>query len=271
MINKFIPSISSHYLICLAGGVVVVSLLTLTTESASAATIAANSALGSTLTYNFSGTAFNGSTPSSTGSYLTAVFKSVDANTIDLTLTSSLETTAEYIQDVAFNFNPSKSLANLSIAQTNTSGATTPLITGIGKTTQDAQNLSGAGNTGKKFDINFSWTSAHNSGRFNAFDTNTFRFTLSTGLDLADFGNYVNSGTGGGYPAGIHIAGIGTAASGAVSSSAPILAAPPTVTPPTVTPPTGTAVPEPFTILGSATALGLGASFKRRLAKATKG
>ncbi|UXE60703.1 MAG: PEP-CTERM sorting domain-containing protein [Woronichinia naegeliana WA131] len=39
----------------------------------------------------------------------------------------------------------------------------------------------------------------------------------------------------------------------------------------TVTPPSSSAVPEPFTILGSATALGLGASFKRRLAKATKG
>ncbi|MEB3190696.1 MAG: PEP-CTERM sorting domain-containing protein [Snowella sp.] len=36
-------------------------------------------------------------------------------------------------------------------------------------------------------------------------------------------------------------------------------------------PPFDPAVPEPFTILGSATALGLGASFKRRLAKATKG
>ena len=38
-----------------------------------------------------------------------------------------------------------------------------------------------------------------------------------------------------------------------------------------VTPPSSSAVPEPFTILGAATALGLGASFKRRLAKATKG
>ena len=60
---------------------------------------------------------------------------------------------------------------------------------------------------------------------------------------------------------GIHVAGINNNQSGAVASANPVYN-------PSSSSAPGTAVPEPLTILGAATAAGFGAAFKRRLAKA---
>jgi hypothetical protein len=185
------------------------------------------------------------------------VFTDVDANTVSLTLTSSLENAAHYISDMTFNFNPLKSLSDMAITQVSGSGTlTNPSVTASGGIVKNANNLwlGGSGITGTGFDIQFNWGNANSGGgiqRFNNTDTNMFTITSASGVSVQDF-NYLTPNN---RYAGIHVAGINSNQSGALASATPSYVA------------SAAAVPEPLTILGAATAAGFGAAFKRRLAK----
>jgi hypothetical protein len=245
---------STKLLSLVGGAAIAAATLALTADSASAGT----------LSFSFE-TVFNGTSPGgnngSAAPYATAVFTDVDANTVSLTLTSSLENAAHYISDMTFNFNPLKSLSDLAITQASGSGTlTNPSVTASGGIVKNANNLSlgGSGSTGTGFDIQFNWGSANSGGgiqRFNNTDTNMFTITSASGVSVQDF-NYLTSNN---RYAGIHVAGINNNQSGAVASASAVYT-------PTTAP--GQAVPEPLTILGAATAAGFGAAFKRRLAKA---
>ena len=257
MSNGLKIKLNSTKLLSLVGGAAIATaILALTADSASAGT----------LSFSFE-TVFNGTSPGGTNGsaapYATAVFTDVDANTVSLKLTSSLENAAHYISDMTFNFNPLKSLSDLTITQATGSGTlTNPSVTASGGIVKNANNLSlgGSGTTGTGFDIQFNWGSANGGDgiqRFNNTDTNMFTITSASGVSVQDF-NYLTSNN---RSSGIHVAGINNNQSGAVASANPVYN-------PSSSSAPGTAVPEPLTILGAATAAGFGAAFKRRLAKA---
>jgi hypothetical protein len=203
--------------------------------------------------------AFNGTDPTSSAPYLQAVFTDIvqgGKNAVTLKLTSSLTNANEFFSNATFNFDPNKTVSNLTIAQNAPNAGID--VARAASTATDANNLKLDGSGNQKFDIQINWGTSGSADRFNASDVNTFLITSSdnAGVSVVDFNKQQNANNTG-YFAGVHIQGNGPSA--AVASQTPIYV-------PTSTP--GAAVPEPLTILGAATAAGFGASFKRRLAKA---
>jgi hypothetical protein len=179
-----------------------------------------------TLTFSYD-TVFNGNTPTSTPPWLTAEFTQNGSNTVDLTLTASLDVASEFISQVAFNVDPNIIPSTITIQQ---SGG--PLTTAINNTTQNGQVLLGSGN--QDFDILFEWPTSNNPGvdRFDNSEVATFTLTYS-GLtpEAFDFSNGSNLNLyTGAHIQGIPVPGDGTT-SGAISGH--------------IT----TAVPEPTTML----------------------
>jgi len=186
----------------------------LTAASALAAPISANATIIYTLN-----TVFNGDTPTSTPPWLTAKFANDVADTVKLTLTSSLDVASEFIDEVAFNVDPSIVPSSLTIVQ---SPAVNPLVTSILNTTQDAQDLGGGGGLGKKFDIDVQWGTSSGVGRFDGTDVVTLLIS-ATGIDETDF-DFINGGGAGAHFAA-HIQGVplvgGGTTSGAVKEGVP--------------------------------------------------
>jgi hypothetical protein len=161
-------------------------------------------------------TTFNGAPPTSTPPYLTAVFANAGANTVTLTLTSSLETPSEFISDVAFNVNPSIIPNSLTITEGSHSGSGPATIDAAA---QDAQKLKGGGSAGFGFDVNISFPpDAPSSNRFDDSDVAVFTLT-GTGLTENDF-NFTNTGSADAHIAA-HIQGIPVGDSGAVKDGPP--------------------------------------------------
>jgi hypothetical protein len=159
----------SNFLKKIALGVVVVTVFFSAKSNAS-------------LSYTLS-TTVNGTSPTSTEPWLTAVFENVTGG-VKLTLTSSLDVGSEFITAVGFNLNPSL-----------TPTAPAMLTGNANAITAGVNNLQVNGNAVSGFDFVITWLSSNAGGganRFNGNDVNTFFFS---GLDENDF-NYANaSGT----------------------------------------------------------------------------
>jgi hypothetical protein len=153
-------------------------------------------------------TVFTGAMPTSTPPWLVADFQDQGTNQVLLTLTSHLEVSTEFIDEVAFNVNPAFTPSALSI--TRQSG---PAPTAILHTTDNAQDLTGGGGKGTGFDIALQWTTASGAGRFDDGDVATFLISAS-GLTAADF-DFPSSQ---GLLIAAHIRGIPGGASGAVTA-----------------------------------------------------
>lgn len=199
-----------------------------------ASTQSANAALTFTLNNSINGTA-----PTSTSPWLTAVFENIVNNQnvttgVKLTLTASLEVASEFISSVAFNVKTTIDPEDINYVNNTTAN---PQVTSVNMNHQNDQDLNGAGDKGKDFDIRIDWsTSSSSSGvrRFNATDVEQFTFTFN-GLTEADF-NYTNPS---GYHMAAHVQGIpvtGGTSSGAIADT--ILS--------------GAAVPEPSTYAAAA-------------------
>ena len=161
------------------------------------------------------GTTFNGVSPTSTAPYLTASFNGT-GGTVTLTLTASLNVASEFIDEVAFNVNPSFTPSALTIVQNPIAN---PIPTLISNTTQNAQNLGGGGSAGSGFDIDIKWGTAGpptNPSRFKGTDVVSFTIT-GTGLTENDF-NFTNTGSAAASFAA-HVQGIPQAGGGTTSGA----------------------------------------------------
>jgi len=195
-------------------------------------------------------TVLNGTGPTSASPWLLATFANNGANTVTLTLTSSLEVASEFISAVAFNVAPGIVPSSLSIVQNPVAA---PIPTSILHTTGNAQNLTGGGSAGFGFDVQIAWGTAgppSNAARFNNTDVVSFTLTR-TGLTENDF-NFTNTGSAAAHLAA-HVQGIPVAGGGTISGA--IQDDPPTI------------VPEPGTWLLMATGLLglLGYGWRKRL------
>jgi len=206
--------------------------MALITAILSSGLLMASGASAVPLTYTLN-TVVNGATPTSTSPWLTATFTQISLSQVTLTLTSSLSVASEFIDEVAFNVNPSITPSTLAIAQ---NPAVNPLAVSILHTTQNGQNLGGGGSAGFGFDIDIQWAQSAGAGRFDGTDSVSFDLSLASGLLVTDF-DFTNTGSAAAHFAA-HIQGIpltvGTT-SGAVKDGLQPL------------PPT--AVPEPSTLL----------------------
>ena len=132
---------------------------------------------------------FNGVTPTSTPPWMTATFHTVSTGTVTLTLTSSLDVSAEFISEVAFNVDPTIVPSSLVIVEGSHVGSD---LATIFNTTQNAQNLGGGGAAGFGFDILIDFPTSNSSDRFD--DSNVAVFTITgSGLIAESFG-YTNTG-----------------------------------------------------------------------------
>jgi hypothetical protein len=137
------------------------------------------------------GSTFNGSTPTSTPPWLTADFaNTATPGTVQLTLTSSLNVSSEFMTQVAFNVDPTILPSSLTITPVSCVTCTLPTVA---NTTDNAQNLPGGGAQGMGFDVLVSFATAA-AGRFNGTDVATFTLA-STGLTENSF-NFTNSADG---------------------------------------------------------------------------
>jgi hypothetical protein len=174
--------------------------------------LAASSAEAGSVTYTLN-TVFNGGTPTSTPPWLTATFADTGANTVRLTLTSSLNVATEFFSDV--DFNVLSTIVPSSLTFTPVSGKPST----VHATTQNAQNLVGGGAAGQGFDVNLAFTTANNSNRFQ--DSNVVIYDIvSPGLTFADF-EFTNTGSAQAH-VGAHVQGIpnANAPSGAIKDGA---------------------------------------------------
>lgn len=156
-------------------------------------------------------TVFNGTSPTSTAPWMTAVFTTVSTGTVSLTLTSSLSVASEFIDDVNINIDPSILPSALTITQN-----TGPAINAINKGADNAENLIGGGSAGFGFDVNIEFQNHPSSARFDGTDVATFTIT-GTGITESSF-NFTNTGSAAAH-VGIHVQGIpvpGGTSSGAI-------------------------------------------------------
>lgn len=185
------------------------------------------------LIFQFSASStFNGTSPTSPGTFLVAEFTNFTANSVKLKLTSNLSVSSEFIDH--FTFNVGKTISSIAYE----SGSPTFTASTINP---NNVNLQGGGNLGKNFDLGLNW----GSNSFNGTDVVTFKITSTTTLNENDFLFTNNSGK---Y-VGVHIQGIplgdGTTISGAIGG--------------TVSP-----VPEPTSLIMFATVVGLCAGRRRK-------
>lgn len=136
------------------------------------------------------GTVFNGSTPTSTPPWLTATFHTVATGDVTLTLAASLNVASEFIDDVAFNVDPTILPSSLTLTQ---SPLVDPKVTSFQNTTQNAQNLIGGGSAGSGFDVILGWATAAGVGRFDGTDSVTIDIT--GGSITENSFNFTNTGS----------------------------------------------------------------------------
>src|SRR5215471_5871981 len=121
----------------------------------------AQAGIANAATYTLN-TVFNGSTPTSTPPWLTANFSQDGANTVKLTLTSSLNVSSEFMTEIGFNVNSTITPSSLGILQNPGSPVASAILAGA----QNAENLTGGGAAGFGFDVLIDFTSANNVNRF---------------------------------------------------------------------------------------------------------
>lgn len=168
------------------------------------------------------GTLMNGGNPAGSAPWLTVDFANEGANTVQMTLTSHLSVSGEFISEVVFN---ETGLLPNSLCFTSISGPTAS-ITHKGF---DAQNLTGSGSAGKGFDIKFSFPTS-NSGkvdRFNNSDVVVYDI-IGTGLTASYF-DALNTGSAQAH-VGAKLQGIpglnGGTTSAAIRDTLPLASAP---------------------------------------------
>ena len=171
-----------------------------------------------TLTFDLNST-FNGTSPTSAPPYLIASFATVSPGTVQLSLSSSLETASEYISEVAFNVSPTITPSSLTITPfVGNSGFTNPTVLA---TADNAQNLPGGGAQAFGFDVQLDFSVAPPAARFNGLDIANFLITGVPTLTENDF-NFTNSADA--LKIAAHIQGIplpgGGTTSGAVTGGA---------------------------------------------------
>jgi hypothetical protein len=203
--------------------------------------ISPSAAQAATLTYNMT-FVFSGSTPSSSSPYATAQFRdgvscspACPAGTVQLVLTSSLESGSEFITEWDFN----TSVFPLSITYDagnllnsgsySTTGVIQPVVA-------DAYQADGDG----KYDIGFQFLSAQGS-RFDGFDVAVFTIT-GNGITVSTFDLLAAQGGGAGpFKSAAHVQGIPPNCSGWVSNQSGAVG--------NVTGPCTPTVPEPSSLL----------------------
>ncbi len=121
----------------------------------------------------------NGSSPASTSPWLTAEFTDVVGG-VQLTLTSSLNVSDEFISRFGFNVRPDITPSLV----TMTTDLNAPIAAQLLKTTQNDQKLNGNAVAG--FDFLIKWNTSSGPGRLNGTDVDTFTFVFS-GLTESDF------------------------------------------------------------------------------------
>lgn len=168
---------------------------------------------------------FNGTTPTSAGPWLTATFHAVSANDVTLTLQANLDVASEFIDALAFNVDPSITLADLNFTVIP---STDPTLQSVSATSQNAQSIQGGGAAGSGFDASLSWSTS-NSGngaqRFNGTDVVTVDIVDLAAPISANTFAYTNTGSAGAHIAA-HVQGIPSGQSGAIMDGGPNLPVP---------------------------------------------
>jgi hypothetical protein len=156
------------------------------------------------LTYVINGSQPEGSSWLQANFVTTSTNPVTHVNVVTLTLYCNFLSTSPqsgyYIQDVAFNVEPSIAPSSLAIARLD--GSYTGTVA-ISKTTQNVQSVAGSDGVGKGFDVLFDFPTA-NRYRFN--NTDTVSFTI-TGYNItAESFNFLNTSDSAHVAA--HLAGI---------------------------------------------------------------
>jgi hypothetical protein len=140
-----------------------------------------------------------GTPPSGSGPWLHAHLADVTGG-VDLTLTSLLTDSTEFVTEWAFNLDPALDPTHLSFALV--SGGPAATIT-------DGTNFFKADGDGK-FDILFAFAAAPPAGRFNDSDAVTYRITSADVITAASFDCLSQpSGVHGPYTTAAHVQGTG--------------------------------------------------------------
>jgi len=200
------------------------------------------------LTFEFD-TQWIGDTPTSTSPWLTAKFTTVGAGVVSLTLSSSLEVSSEFIDDIAFNIKPVSGDGGFLPSAVAIVQDLGPIAT-ITKGDDNGQRVSGFnGPKSQGWDFKLSWPNHPRSARFDGSDVATFTLTAA-GLTENDF-KYLNDGADGFLYIAADVQGIPKAGGGTTSGGI-----------------SGTVVPEASTLIaGALLLLPFGASTLRILRK----
>jgi hypothetical protein len=179
--------------------------------AALALALAAMPAQASTMTVQLS-TSFNGTAPTSTPPWLTAVFTDISGG-VQLDLMSGLEVPSEFISEVTFNVTES---LWTSLNWVRVSGPPVPVISW----SSNLMNLTGGGAAGFGFDIRVNFETAANLDRFDGADVVRLNILSNLPMTVSDF-NLTNTGSAQAIM-GAHIQGIpaGTT-SGAIKNTVP--------------------------------------------------
>ena len=131
---------------------------------------------------------FNGSTPTSTSPWLTAVFDdSGGIGSVTLTLTPHLNVTGEFFRSVVFNVNPSITPSDLIITSAASNSVKTEGIVNKKQNEQDLTSLKG-------FDIMFEFATANKGNRFEGNDYSLIYTISLTGITANSFA-FQNTGS----------------------------------------------------------------------------
>ena len=191
------------------------------------------------ITFNYSSEFSGGTAPAGTSPWITATFESISATQVKLTFSGANLVGSEKVGEWDFNFNPTKTLANLAIAYVSGTAANS-VSKGVNAYKADGDGY---------YDIEFSFPTSGDT--FGAGDLAVYTLTLAAGLVPEDF-KFLSDPSGGAGPfySAAHVQSIGTAGgSGWVSGD----------------PSTGVLVPEPVTmILLGLGLLGVGIAVRKR-------
>jgi len=152
-------------------------------------------------------TTFSGTSPSSSGPWLDALFHDVASGTVSLTISNNGLTGTEYVSGLYFNLNPNLDPTSLSFQFTGGDAGSVPLniFTGVNQFKADGDG---------KYDILFDFNTA-NGFRFEAGDYLVYTISGIPSLNGLDF-NFLSAPAGGAGPflAAAHIQSIGQGDSG---------------------------------------------------------
>jgi hypothetical protein len=151
-------------------------------------------------TYEFE-TVVNGVDPGSVPPWLTASIETLSPGMVNLTIQLHLESTSEFVSELALNLSPNLASQTPQFQQTGGIPFSSILFA------PDSISLSGAGSAGRGFDISLSWPSQIGA-RFDLLETASFLIS-SPGLVAEDF-EFTNPG---GLVMAAHIQGISSGSS----------------------------------------------------------